>query len=168
MKILATFLSLHNKIKVNANCVSGDKNYDLREKLMFLGLPAPLFTIEMNDIPREAFQRFFDCLEPTFGHMITLGQTNTIVSCPGLTTHSELNEQQQKEAGICKATIRFAVGNENPVDLVRHLRATAVLAVDPLVPGYSFCFPSEAETEALIESCYTEAHQKYIKNKLAK
>ena len=57
---------------------------------MFLGLPAPLFTVDMADVPRRRFQRFFDSLDPTFAHMISLGQSNTIVSCPGLTTHSEL------------------------------------------------------------------------------
>ena len=38
------------------------------------------------------FQRLFDALDPTFAHMISLGQSNTIVSCPGLTTHSELDD----------------------------------------------------------------------------
>ncbi len=39
-----------------------NENSPLREKLMFLGLPAPLFTIDMAGVPREAFQRFFDSL----------------------------------------------------------------------------------------------------------
>ena len=33
-------------------------------------------------LPAEVFQRFFDSLEPMFAHMISLGQSNTIVSCP--------------------------------------------------------------------------------------
>ena len=76
--------------QVHCNAVRGNPNSPLREKLMFLGLPAPLFTIDMPTVPRAAFQRFFDNLSPTFGHMISLGQSNTIVSCPALTTHSEL------------------------------------------------------------------------------
>ena len=165
-KILACFMAAHPDITVNSNCVEGDKNYDLRDELLFLGLPAPLFTIDMKNIPRAAFQRFFDCLSPTFDHMISLGQTNTIVSCPGLTTHSELSAEQLKEAGICETTIRFAVGTENPIDLLKHLKATAVLAIDPLVSNYSSGFPGQAETKALIETCYMQVHQKYIQDKL--
>ena len=52
--------------------------------------------------------------------MISLGQSNTIVSCPGLTTHSELDESSQRQAGITPSTIRFAVGDEDPVDLLDH------------------------------------------------
>src|SRR5260221_310621 len=72
-------------------------------------------------LPRASFQRFFDSLDPTFAHMISLGQSNTIVSCPGLTTHSELDETAQQEAGISRTTIRFAVGDEDPHDLLAHL-----------------------------------------------
>src|SRR6202030_3567479 len=108
------------------------------------GLPAPLFTIDMATLPRQTFQRFFDSLDPTFAHMISLGQSNTIVSCPGLTTHSEMDEQSQREAGISPSTIRFAVGDEDAGDLLAHLFAASRSAIDPDVPGFSSRFmPTE-------------------------
>src|SRR5213078_2830490 len=99
--------------------------------------PAPLFTIDMPTVPRDAFQRFFDSLSPTFDHMISLGQSNTIVSCPAFTTHSELNETQLAEAGISRTTIRFAIGDEDPQDLVAHFIGAARLTIDPELPGFS-------------------------------
>ena len=48
---------------MHSNVLADDENSPLREKLMFLGLPAPLFTIDMAGLPREAFQRFFELME---------------------------------------------------------------------------------------------------------
>jgi len=134
-QIFATFLDSHPMLKVNCNGLLTNQNRHLAEKVLFLGMPAGLFTVDMGSaIPAAEFQRFFDSLEPAFSHMISLGQTNTIVSCPGLTTHSELNAEQQQEAQIFPTTIRFAMGIENPMDLIEHLVNAAKLAIDPLLP----------------------------------
>jgi cystathionine beta-lyase/cystathionine gamma-synthase len=164
-KILARFLDAHPGIKVNCNAVSSHPNHALGQKLLFLGLPAPLFTIDMGNLPREAFQRFFDNLSPTFGHMISLGQPNTIVSCPALTTHSELDDQALAAAGITPTTIRFAVGDEDPRDLIAHLVATAELTIDPQVPGFSGSFPKTSAINEMIRTCYLDAHRRYIEFK---
>lgn len=164
--VLAKFFAKHPKIKVNASCLSKSTNYPLAQSQLFLGLPAPLFTIEMIDVPLESFQRFFDNLEPTFAHMISLGQTNTIVSCPGLTTHSELSDEALSKAGISATTMRFAVGMENPMDLLKHLVSAAKLAIDPALSGFSAAWPSEEEMKTLVEQIYVETHQQYVKTLL--
>ncbi|MAE67035.1 MAG: Cys/Met metabolism pyridoxal-phosphate-dependent enzyme [Phycisphaeraceae bacterium] len=160
--ILARFLDRHPNIHVRCNGLDADENAALRQRLMHLGLPAPLFTIHMDGVPREAFHRFFDCLEPTFGHMISLGQPNTIVSCPALTTHSELDDKALRNAGIEPTTIRFAVGNEDPIDLVRHFIDAARLAIEPAVPGFAEGFMPDDETREMIRHCYVETHRRYI------
>lgn len=164
--ILARFLAAHPKINVHCNVLPGDENGPLRERLLFQGLPAPLFTIDIDGVPVEAFQRFFDNLSPTFDHMISLGQSNTIVACPALTTHSELDAAAQREAGILPTTIRFAVGDEDPRDLIAHLRATAELALDPAAPGFSAGFPSSAAADRLVRESYLDAHRRYIEAKV--
>ena len=121
---------------------------------MFLGCPRRLFTTDMPRVPALAFQRFFDNLSPTFGHMISLGQSNTIISCPALTTHSELNEEALAAAGIHLTTIRFAVGDEDPSDLIQHFIDTARLTIDPELPGFSSRFPSSDEIVAIIRRVY--------------
>jgi cystathionine beta-lyase/cystathionine gamma-synthase len=163
-EILARFLAAHPAIVVHCNVLRDDENFALREKLLNYGLAAPLFTIDMAGVPRQAFQRFFDNLAPTFDHMISLGQSNTIVSCPALTTHSELPPSALLDAGITHTTIRFAIGDEDPRDLVAHLRAAAKLAIDPEVPGFSEKFPSPTQTESLIRECYVGAHRRYIES----
>lgn len=161
-EILAKFLAAHPSLHVHCNAVESDANAELCRKQTFLGLPAPLFTIDMEGVPRDAFQRFFDNLSPTFGHMISLGQTNTIVSCPALTTHSELGPEQLAEAGISPTTIRFAVGHEDPSDLISHFVEASRLAIDPAVPGFSDRFMSDGETRTLIQTCYLSAHERYL------
>ncbi|HEX3999103.1 MAG TPA: PLP-dependent transferase [Pirellulales bacterium] len=161
-QILVEVLGAHPEIQVHCNALAGDPNARLREELMFLGLPAPLFTTDMLRVPAAAFQRFFDNLSPTFGHMISLGQSNTIVSCPALTTHSELSEEALGAAGIHRTTIRFAVGDEDPTDLIRHFIDTARLTIDPELPGFSAAFPAPEAIAATIRRCYVDVHTRYI------
>src|SRR5205823_12665888 len=83
-------------------------------KVLRLGLPAPLFTVDFEQagIDRATFTRFFDCLEPSFGHQVSLGQSNTVVLCPALTSHSELAPAELRAAGIEPTTVRISVGEE--------------------------------------------------------
>ncbi len=166
-KILARFLASHPRITVHCHELATSKNASLREKLLFLGLPAPLFTLdfEQAQIPHLLFQRFFDNLSPTFGHMVSLGQSNTIVSCPALTTHSELSPEALDKAGIPFTTIRIAVGDEDPIDLIAHLVHAARLSIDPEMPGFSQGFMSATAADALVQSCYLEVHRNYIESK---
>ena len=166
-KILARFLAAHPSITVHCNELASSENAPLREKLLFLGLPAPLFTMDFEQakLPRILFQRFFDNLSPTFGHMISLGQSNTIVSCPALTTHSELSAEALEKAGIRFTTIRFALGDEDPKDLIAHLVHAARLCIDPEMPGFSHGFMSAEAADELVKSCYLEVHRNYIESK---
>lgn len=156
------FFASHPSINVHCNVLSENPNSPLRERLLFLGLPAPLFTIDMAQVPREAFQQFFDSLEPAFSHMISLGQSNTIVTCPAFTTHSELNATALAESGIHPTTIRLALGDEDPKDLLAHFVHAAKLAIDPTVPGFSGQFPAASEIDELVRNTYVAAHQRYI------
>ena len=161
-QILARFLAAHPTITVHCNAIESDPNHQLLSDLSFLGLPAPLFTIDMGQIPKEVFQTFFDSLSPTFGHMISLGQSNTIVSCPSLTTHSELSEEALKAAGMSPTTIRFAVGDEDPMDLLMHLVHSARCTIDHVVPGFSSGFPSFEEARKMVRELYMAGHARFI------
>jgi O-acetylhomoserine (thiol)-lyase len=167
-RILAQFLAGHPNVTVHCNALPGDPNHAIMEKTMALGLPAPLFTVDMGELPPEAFQRFFDNLSPTFGHMISLGQSNTIVACPALTTHSELDEQALRDCGISPTTIRIAVGDEDPMDLILHLIGAARLAIDPAVPGFSGGFGPLSAARDLVRTTYMESHRAYIEEKTAR
>ena len=164
--VLARTLARNPAIGVRCSAVEGNGNFELRERQMFLGLPAPLFTIDFDTdlgrgIGRHAFQRFFDCLEPAFGLQVTLGQSNTVVVCPALTSHSELSEDALREAGIRRTSVRIAVGDEDPRTLLAHLMQAAAIALEPECPGFMSHFAPPQEVDALFESTYVEVHRRY-------
>ncbi len=164
--ILANFLNAHPQITVHCNAIEDNPNSEFRERYLHLGLPAPLFTIDMGEIPADSFKRFFDNLSPTFGHMISLGQSNTIVSCPALTTHSELDEEALRKAGMSPTTIRFAVGDEDPLDLLRHLVIAARATIDPQVPGFSSRFPGFEQACQLIREMTLDVQKRQVDHDL--
>jgi hypothetical protein len=138
----------------------------MRERLMFLGLPAPLFTLDFEtelgaSIGRESFQRFFDCLEPAFGLQVSLGQVNTVVLCPALTSHSELSGEALRQAGISPTTIRVSVGEEDPRTLLAQLMRAAELTLEPACRGFLGHFPAPDEIDRLYESTYVDVHRRY-------
>ena len=163
--VLARFLASHPDIRVRCNALPADPNRALCQNQMFLGLSAPLFTLDMPTLPRDTFQRFFDSLDPTFAHMISLGQSNTIVSCPGLTTHSELDAAAQHDAGITPCTIRIAVGDEDVKDLIAHFVAAARLCIDPEVPGFSSKFMPAAMADRMVRDVYLDVHRQFVDSK---
>ena len=166
--VLARVLDRHPYINVHSPALKNHPNAPLREKRMFLGLPAPLFTIDLEPkssrlpIPTEAFKRFFDCLEPAVGLQVSLGQTNTMVLCPALTSHSELSEKALKEAGIAPTTIRISVGLEDPRVLLAHMLRAAQLCIEPFCPGFCNGFPGAEEIDHLYRGIYLEWHRRFI------
>lgn len=176
---LAEVLGKHPGINVNCNAVPGHFNGPVREKVMHLGWPAPLFTIDCEGkkagggggggsgggkapFDRQTFKRFFDCLDPVFGHQVSLGQTNTVVLCPAITSHSEMSDTALRAAGIEPTTMRIAVGIEDPRSLVAHLVKAAELCLDPAAPGFSKKFPSAEQIDAIYKKHYLAVHQQYV------
>ena len=49
--ILAKFLGAHPAIRVHCNALTKDENHALAQDLLYLGLPAPLFTIDFDGVP---------------------------------------------------------------------------------------------------------------------
>ena len=96
---------------------------------MFLGLPAPLFTIDMEGsggvrkIDCPTFKRLFDNLEPAFGLQVSLGQVSTLVLCPALTSHSELSDEALRAAGIAPTTLAYRRRRRGPAHPVGPLHA---------------------------------------------
>jgi len=166
--VLARVLDRHPDINVHSPAVEGHPNAPLREKLLFLGLPAPLFSINFEGkngrppIPKEAFKRFFDCLEPAVGLQVSLGQTNTMALCPALTSHSELSAKALADAGITLTTTRISVGLEDPRVLIAHLLRAAQLSIEPTCPGFCAGFPGADEIDQLYRTIYLEWHRRFI------
>lgn len=162
--VMARFMDSHPAINVHCNALPHNHNHALAQDQLRFGLPAPLFTIdfEASGLPRDAFVSFFDNLAPAFHHQVSLGQCNTTILCPAFTSHSELNTQALADAGISQTTIRIAVGDEDPLDLLHHFMQAAKLTLDPVHPGFSNQFMSMDAMQALFRETYMAAHARYI------
>lgn len=168
---LVECLSKHPDVNVRCCAAPGNENSAQREKCLYLGLPAPLFTFDfeghgesVGHFSRTVFKRFFDMLDPVFGHQVSLGQPNTVVLCPAITSHSEMSAQALKEAGISLTTTRVAVGTEDPRTLVVHLMNAAKSTLDAERPGFSTKFPSPAEIDAIYRKHYLDVHKRYVES----
>jgi O-acetylhomoserine (thiol)-lyase len=159
----ARWLASHPLVTVSGPANPRDPNRAVAEKISYLGLPAPLFTVnfEKAKLSRVTLERFFDSLAPMFGHMVSLGQSNTMVLCPALTSHSELSAEALKEAGITPTTIRVAVGEESPRELISDFLAAARTSLDPDLPGFSQKFLQGEAVDRLVDEIYIDVHQRH-------
>jgi len=162
--VLAHFLASHPRLGVKCNALDRDENAPLRRHLLHLELPAPLFTIDFEaaGLDRATFTRFFDCLEPAFGHQVSLGQSNTVVLCPALTSHSEMKPAELAEAGIRPTTIRISVGDEDPRQLIAHFLQAVALMIDPVQPGFSEGFMKPAAIDELYQRLSLDIHRRWL------
>ena len=162
--VLAKFLASHPQIHVKCNALDDSENAAIRRRVLRLGLPAPLFTIDFEraGLDRTAFTQFFDCLEPAFGHQVSLGQSNTVVLCPALTSHSEMKPDELREAGIAPTTIRIAVGDEDPRQLIVHFIRTSELIIDRVKPGFADGFMKPAQIDELYRTTYLDIHARWF------
>jgi O-acetylhomoserine/O-acetylserine sulfhydrylase-like pyridoxal-dependent enzyme len=163
--VLAKCLASHPLIRVKCNALEGNENAALRQRVLRLGLPAPLFTIDFEQagLDRATFTRFFDCLEPAFGHQVSLGQSNTVVLCPALTSHSEMKPKELRDAGISPTTIRIAVGDEDPRQLMAHFIRATELMLDPAHPGFADGFGKPLDMDALYRRTSLEIHERWLR-----
>ena len=53
-----------------------------------------------------------------FSHLANLGDAKSLIIHPSSTTHQQLNDAQQLEAGVSKDLVRISVGIEDVEDLI--------------------------------------------------
>ena len=53
-----------------------------------------------------------------FSHLANLGDTRSLITHPGTTTHKNLSDEARAELGISDGTVRFSAGIEDSQDLV--------------------------------------------------
>ncbi|MDP1581469.1 MAG: PLP-dependent transferase [Candidatus Didemnitutus sp.] len=161
--VFARWLASHPHITVTGPANPGDPNAAISQRLSYLELPAPLFTInfEKAKISRVTLARFFDSLAPMFGHMVSLGQSNTLVLCPALTSHSELSEAALKDAGITPTTIRIAVGDESPRELIGDFLTAVRNSLDTDKPNFSKKFMQAEAIDRMVDETYLDVHRRH-------
>jgi O-succinylhomoserine sulfhydrylase len=78
-----------------------------------------IVTFEVKGGKERAF-RFIDALQ-MIKYTSNLGDSRTIATHPGSTTHSKLSEKQRIHLGIHPGTIRLSVGLEDQEDIINDI-----------------------------------------------
>ncbi|MGL5314110.1 MAG: homocysteine synthase [Peptostreptococcaceae bacterium] len=118
-KKITSFLNEHPQVAwVNYPCLEGNKYYDLAKKYCPKGAGS-IFTFGIKG-GVEAGKKFIESLK-IFSHLANVADAKSLVIHPASTTHAQLNEEEQKSAGVSPDMIRVSVGIEDFEDLIEDL-----------------------------------------------
>lgn len=126
-KKITEFLSNHPQVSwVNYPGLKDSKYYDLAQKYLPKG-PGSIFTFGIKG-GLETGIKFIESLE-IFSHLANVADAKSLVIHPSSTTHAQLNEEEQKLAGVTPDMIRISVGIEDVDDLIWDLNQALEKAV---------------------------------------
>lgn len=115
----AHFLDQHELVAwVNYPGLPNSPYYNLTQKYLPKG-PGSIFTFGIKG-GREEGKKFINNLE-LFSHLANVGDSKSLVIHPASTTHQQLDETAQKEAGVSPDMIRISIGLETIDDLLADL-----------------------------------------------
>ncbi len=120
-KAVAQWLEGRDEVEsVNYSSLPSSPWYELGRKYAPLGTGGVLsFEIKGG---AEAGRTFVEALE-LHSHVANIGDVRSLVIHPASTTHSQLNEEEQRASGVTPGLVRLAVGIENISDILADLEA---------------------------------------------
>jgi O-acetylhomoserine (thiol)-lyase len=123
---VAQHLKAHAKVEwVRFPGLPDDPHYQLNQKyLKGKGGSMVVFGIKGG---RAAGQKFVETLK-LFSHLANVGDAKSLAIHPSTTTHSQLNEEQQRAGGITPDLVRLSVGIEHIDDILADLDQALDLA----------------------------------------
>lgn len=120
----AEFLSRHPKVAwVRYPGLENDPSHSLVEKYLPNGCGGMVVFGLAASVPgggKEGGRRFVEALR-LFSHLANVGDAKSLVLHPASTTHSQLSNEQQEEAGLSPELIRLSIGLEHPDDILEDL-----------------------------------------------
>jgi O-acetylhomoserine (thiol)-lyase len=116
---IVNFLSGNPQVSwINYPEIEGNKYHELAKKYLPKGAGS-IFTFGVKGGLKPAV-KFIDSLE-IFSQLANVADAKSLVIHPASTTHSQLNEEEQKAAGVTPDQIRLSIGIEDPDDLIYDL-----------------------------------------------
>ena len=113
---VAKFLEVHDKVEwVSFGGLESDANFALAQKYCG-GAPASLLTFGIKG-GFEAGVKFYDALQ-MIKRLVNIGDAKTLACHPASTTHRQLTEAEQLQAGVKPETLRICVGIEHIDDII--------------------------------------------------
>lgn len=116
---VANYLNDHNKVEwVNFAGLESDPSHLLAKKYCG-GTPASLLTFGIKG-GFDAGVKFYDALS-MIKRLVNIGDAKTLACHPASTTHRQLTEAEQLQAGVTPETMRICVGIEHIDDIIADL-----------------------------------------------
>lgn len=109
------YLNNHPQV-AKVNHPSLDPKYKDLYNQYFPNGAGSIFTFDIKGGEDEA-KKFIDSLN-IFSILANVADVKSLVIHPATTTHSQLNEEELKEQGISKSTIRLSIGTEHIDDII--------------------------------------------------
>lgn len=117
--VVAEFLQDHDKVsRVNFAGLGGDPYHELAQRYCN-GNPASLLTFEIKG-GFDAAVRFYDALG-LFKRLVNIGDAKSLACHPASTTHRQMTEEEQLNAGVTSGMIRLCIGIEHQDDILADL-----------------------------------------------
>ncbi|KHT49538.1 O-acetylhomoserine aminocarboxypropyltransferase/cysteine synthase family protein [Vibrio sinaloensis] len=118
MKV-AQYLEQHDKVSwVSYAGLPSSEFYPLAEKYM-QGKPSAILSFGLKG-GYDAGVSFYDALQ-IFKRLVNIGDAKSLACHPASTTHRQLSEAEQKQAGVSPEMIRLSVGIEHIDDIIADL-----------------------------------------------
>jgi O-acetylhomoserine (thiol)-lyase len=113
---VAKYLQGHDSVEwVRFPGLEGDPMHSLNQKYLDgKGGSMVVFGIKGG---ADAGPKFIDNLK-LFSHLANVGDARSLAIHPATTTHSQLNEEQQKAGGITPELVRLSIGIEHADDII--------------------------------------------------
>ncbi|WP_440871207.1 O-acetylhomoserine aminocarboxypropyltransferase/cysteine synthase family protein [Vibrio diabolicus] len=116
---VAEFLEQNDKVSwVNYAGLPSSEHFHLAEKYM-KGKPSAILSFGLKD-GYDAGVHFYDALK-IFKRLVNIGDAKSLACHPASTTHRQLSEAEQKQAGVSPEMIRLSVGIEHIDDILADL-----------------------------------------------
>ena len=116
---VAEFLNQHDKVSwVSYAGLPTSDHYPLAEKYMKVK-PSAILSFGLKD-GYDAGVRFYDALK-IFKRLVNIGDAKSLACHPASTTHRQLSEAEQAQAGVSPEMIRLSVGIEHIEDILADL-----------------------------------------------
>lgn len=116
---VVNFLVNHPKVAwVNYPNLEGNKYKPLADRYFPRGAGS-IFTFGVKG-GKEAGRKLIDLLK-LFSHLANVADAKSLVIHPATTTHSQLNDEEMKAAGVTPDMIRLSIGIENIDDILTDL-----------------------------------------------
>ena len=123
---VAKYLKAHDKVEwVSFGGLESDANFALAQKYCG-GAPASLLTFGIQG-GFEAGVKFYDALQ-MIKRLVNIGDAKTLACHPASTTHRQLTEAEQLQAGVKPETLRICVGIEHIDDIIADIEQALTAA----------------------------------------